>query len=91
MMLALIAALLLILGSVAAYLAAPHQQLRKTAAPRGLGLLGAAAILAALVILLTIMGSATAVFTAVIGLMLLWSILPVAIAWIRYRQSGKSQ
>ena len=86
---AFIAAVLLILGSLAAYLASPHQQLRPASAPRGFAILAAIAILAALIILLTFMGPATAVFATFIGLMVLWSILPVVIAWVRYTQNGK--
>lgn len=85
---AICAIALLIFGTSALYLAAPHQQLRRVAAPRILGLSGGLAIIAALIILLTIMGPATAVFTTVIALMFLWSVPPVVIAWIRFKQKG---
>lgn len=85
---AIVAAILLIVGSFAVYLASPHQKLRPSPAPHGAAIMGAVAIAAALIILLTIMGPATAVFAIFIGLMFMWSIPPVAIAWFRYRQGG---
>lgn len=88
---AILAIALLIFGTSALYLAAPHQQLLSVAAPRILGLSGGLAIIAALIILLTIMGPATAVFTTFIALMLLWSIPPVMIAWVRFKQKGRAR
>lgn len=88
---AILAIALLIFGASALYLAAPHQQLLRVAAPRSLALAGGLAIIVALIILLSIMGPATAVFTIFIALMFLWSIPPVVIAWIRFKQKGDAR
>jgi hypothetical protein len=37
-----------------------------------------------------LMGPATAVFTWMTGLMLLWTIPPVVVGWLRHRQGGKA-
>jgi hypothetical protein len=88
---AALAALLLIGGATGLYLATPHQRL--LARPPAAAWSKPAAMICAacaLVILLMLMGPATAVFTWMTGLMLLWTIPPVVVGWLRHRQGGKA-
>ena len=87
MIVAWLAALLLVVGASWLYLAAPHQIVLKAPVNgRALRLGGIAALTASLVLLLTQMGLATAVFTWTVGLMLLWSVPPIVIRWLRFRK-----
>lgn len=84
-----LAALALLAGAGCLYLAAPHQAL--VAAPlnrRALATGGGIALAVALVLLLSIMGPLTAVFTWTVGLMLVLSVAPVVIRWLRFRNEG---
>lgn len=88
---AALAALLLIGGAIGLYLVAPHQRL--LARPLATAWSKPAAMVCAacaLVILLTLMGPATAVFTWMTGLMLVWTIPPVVIGWLRHRKGDKA-
>jgi len=49
---------------------------------------GALLLLIALVLLLTMQGPATAVFTWVTGAMLVWGIVPAVVRWWRFRQEA---
>ncbi|WP_332786795.1 hypothetical protein [Sphingomonas sp. PB1R3] len=49
---------------------------------------GALLLLIALVLLLTIEGPATAVFTWATGTMLVWSIVPAIVRWWRFRREA---
>lgn len=86
-MLAWLAALATLAGALALYVAAPNQALlpgfviRRRWWARG----GAALLVAALLLLLGVMGPATAVFAWMTGAMLVWSIVPVAARWWRFR------
>lgn len=87
MIIAWLAALVLLTGAACFYLAAPHQIVLKPPVNiRALRIAGGAALVASLVLLLTQMGSATAVFTWTVGLMLLWSVPPIVIRWLRFRK-----
>jgi len=87
MILALIAAIAGVIGATCLYLAAPHQvPLARAPNGRMLRAAGMCGLVIALALLLTIMGSATAVFTLTIGLMLLWTIAPVVIRWLKFRK-----
>ncbi|MFT3964560.1 MAG: hypothetical protein QM690_01600 [Sphingobium sp.] len=87
MIIAWLAALPLLIGAACFYLAAPHQiVLKPPVSGRALQITGAVALLASLVLLLTQMGSATAVFTWTVGLMVLWSVPPIVIRWLRFRK-----
>lgn len=88
-LLAAFAVVLVFAGAAVAYLTAPHQALlkRRMTAPFS-KIAGALALFGALAVLLSLMGPATAVFTWATGLMLLWSIGPVAIGWMRHRRSA---
>lgn len=83
-MIAWIGGLLIGLASLLLYAASPNQQLTR-ARRRGAGLacLGVAVFALGLVLLLQWAGPATAVFIALTLAMLVWSILPVGIAWVR--------
>ncbi|EMD83302.1 hypothetical protein [Pacificimonas flava] len=73
------------------YAAAPHQELAGGEMPRkSLGLLGAVLMGAGLLVLLTWAGKATAVFIGLTVAMLIWSLLPLALAWKRARRDGAS-
>ncbi|WP_375286589.1 hypothetical protein [Sphingomonas sp.] len=88
MILAWLAALALLVGPIALYLASPHQVLlpghvrRRRAWAWG----GAATLVLALALLLAVQGPATAVFTWMTAAMLVWSIVPVAARWWRFRR-----
>lgn len=86
---ALIAAIAGVIGATCLYLAAPYQALLDHA-PDGkiLRIAGICGLVIALVLLLTVMGPATAVFTWTIGLMLLWTVAPVAIRWLKFRKEN---
>lgn len=88
---AAIAGALLIGGGVCLYLTTSYQRLLSAPLPlrtaRVAGWLGLAAALA---ILLSLMGPATAIFTWTVGLMMAWTIPPVAIGWLRYRREAQS-
>jgi hypothetical protein len=88
MILAVLAALLLAAGAAALYIAAPHQSLTVAKAGRTAVYAGMGALAGALVVLLSLMGPAAAVFTWTTGLMLLWSVPPVLIRWLRYRRES---
>lgn len=73
-------------GALALYLASPHQQaLTDPRPPRVLGWAGAGGLLLGLVMLLDWAGSATAVFITLTAAMLVWSTVPLAVAWVRQR------
>jgi hypothetical protein len=87
MLVAWLAALALLIGAGCLYLASPHQAVSTSPVNgRALRLAGTAALLAALVLLLSRMGPATAVFTWTVGLMLLWSLPPIGLRWLRFRK-----
>lgn len=89
MTLAGLAALALILGAGCFYVAAPHQTLiTPPANSRTLRLVGLFGLAIALILLLLFMGPATAVFTWMVGMMLLWSIPPIVIRWLRFRREN---
>lgn len=82
---------LLIGGAICLYAGTPRQRLLATGpAPLPARAAGYACLGAALAILLALMGPATAVFTWTIGLMTVWTILPVAIGWLRHRKETRS-
>lgn len=84
-MIAVAATFALLAGPVLLYLSARHQQWLPRPAPAAVRYAGWAATLLALGLLLLLMGPATAVFTWSTGLMLVWSLLPVVVAWRRAR------
>ncbi len=85
----ILAAVLLTAGALALYLCAPHQRLLSAPARKPAAWIGAALLAAALALLLTMMGPATAVFTWMTALALLWTIPPVVIGWLRFRRSAR--
>lgn len=86
---ALFAAIAVVTGTTCLYLAAPHQALlARVPDTRILLLAGIAGLAAALGLLLTLMGSATAVFTWVVAMMVLWTVPPIVIRWIRFRREN---
>lgn len=89
MITALIAATVGVAGATCLYMAAPNQALlERTPDKRLLRIAGSCGLVIALGLLLTQMGSATAVFTWVIGLMLLWTVTPVIIRWLKFRKEN---
>lgn len=75
--------LLTALGAALAYAGAPHQQVTRTGRHPGRLICGAAAIAAGLPALLAYFGPAAAVFVWLTVAMLVWSVLPLAVAWRR--------
>lgn len=74
-------------GAMCLYIALPHQVIVAKHAPKRLwAWAGAALLAAALALLLTVQGPATAVFTWSTGAMLVWSIVPVVARWWRFRE-----
>lgn len=86
---ATLAVALLIAGGGCLYLTTTHQRLLAAPLPLSARAAGWVCLLAALAILLTFMGPATAVFTWTIGLMMAWTIPPIAIGWLRYRKETR--
>lgn len=75
----------LLCGALLIYAGAANQQLvRRALPPRRVAAAGTAAIMTSLVALLDVAGPAAAAFVVVTGLMLVWSIAPVAVAWWRH-------
>ena len=74
-------------GALCLYLAAPNQALLAGHVRRRRlwAWLGVASLIVALLLLRAAMGSATAVFTWATGAMLVWSVVPVAARWWRFR------
>lgn len=91
MLLAMLAILLLGVGAASLYLTTSHQRLlaRPPATPL-LRIAGAGILAVALAALLMLMGSAAAIFTWTIGLMLVWTIPPIVIGWLHYRKESGS-
>lgn len=87
---ATLAMALLVTGAVRLYLTTAHQRLLPAPLPVRARGIGGACLVGALVILLGLMGTATAVFTWAIGLMVAWTIPPVAIGWLHYRKGTRS-
>lgn len=75
--------LLTALGAALLYAGAPHQQVTRTGRRPAWLICGAAALLAGLPALLVFFGPATAVFVWLTMAMLVWSVLPLAVAWWR--------
>lgn len=86
----LAAAALLIVGAAALYATMVHQRLLSSPLPRRARAAASVALVGALALLLALMGPATAVFTWVIGLMAIWTLLPLATGWLRYRRELQS-
>ncbi|WP_250458663.1 hypothetical protein [Microbulbifer litoralis] len=79
------AAGLMALGALALYLASPNQRLLSRPLPRRpLAAAGGAMLAVSLYLLLQYSGAAAAVFILVTGAMLVWTVLPMAIAYWRH-------
>ena len=77
----------IILSALMLYLASRHQKLLSKALPRKtLGTAGSVLALASLVLLRQVSGPAVSVFILMTGLMLLWTLVPLAIAYNRARR-----
>lgn len=87
-MTAILAGLCLLVGTIALYLASPNQRLRETPLPWARWA-GWTLLIVGQVLLWTIMGAATAVFTSLTAAMLLWSVIPLAVAWQRGEKARK--
>lgn len=76
-------------GALSLYVGTPHQALVRHHVDRSpYRMAGALLLLIALVLLLTIEGPATAVFTWATGTMLVWSIVPAIVRWWRFRREA---
>lgn len=83
------AALATVGGALSLYAGMPHQALvRHDIYRRPCRMAGALLLPIALVLLLTIEGPATAVFTWATGAMLMWSIVPAIVRWWRFRREA---
>lgn len=80
---------LTVAGALLLYLAAPHQKIATRAWGSRAMLAGGVALPAGLVLLLTVMGPASAVFAWMTGAMFVWSVVPLAAAWWRGAPEGK--
>lgn len=87
MLIGWLAALCVLGGAVALYAASPHQAL--FASTRRWRPAGAALLVIGLGLLLTLQGPATAVFTWTTGAMLVWSTVPIAARWWRFRAEAQ--
>lgn len=70
-------------GAALLYAGAPHQQVTRSGRRPMLLIGGGAALLVSLPALLAFFGPATAVFVWLTMTMLVWSVLPLAVAWRR--------
>lgn len=86
----LAAALTMVVGAGLLYLSTRHQAALARPLGRPARWTGALAVVASLLFLLSFMGSATAVFTWLTVLMVLWSLPPVVIRWLGYRRENKA-
>ena len=76
-------------GALCLYASTRHQALiRSGVAARPCRIVGTLLLSIALALLLTVQGPATAVFTWATGTMLVWSMVPVAIGWWRFRRGA---
>ncbi|WP_116368159.1 hypothetical protein [Parahaliea mediterranea] len=79
----------LIAAALGLYLASPHQKLTTRTLPaRTLALSGCALVGVSFYLLNRYFGSATSVFLLLTALMLLWSLPPLAVAYLRHRSGG---
>jgi len=86
-MLGFLGMVIVIGASLALYLASPHQLVVKRTRPtQVLAWGGLAGLVLGLVVLLQWAGPATAVFIAVTLAMLVWTVVPLAAAWLRRRK-----
>jgi hypothetical protein len=78
-------------GALALYVAAPNQALLagQVLHRRGWRVAGVLLLAVALAMLLTALGSATAVFTWATGAMLVWSVVPIVARWWRFRGEAR--
>ena len=90
MLLTLVATVLLLIGCLAVYAATKHQALLAKPAPPPVGMVGGGLILSALAAFLCVAGPATAVFIWMTATMLVWSLVPIAAKWIRWK-TGESR
>lgn len=85
------AAVLIVLGAGLLYLASPNQRLYAAALPlRLLALTGMLLLLVALLLLLQFSGSATSVFILLTGVMLMWTVPPMVIGYLRHKRGGET-
>lgn len=87
MIVAWLAASATLAGAVAVYLSAPNQALTTGLVThrRAWRWAGGAALALAVVLLLTMQGCGTAVFTWITGMMLVWTVVPVVARWWHFR------
>ena len=86
----LAAAFLMVSGAGLLYLASPNQKLVGRTVPcRLFSIVGLMSLVTALPLLLKYSGSGTSVFILITGVMLLWTILPMAIAYFRHKQEAQ--
>lgn len=81
------AALFTLLGALFLYLVAPQQKLLQQTCAPWTGWAGLLMTGVSLVFLLQVFGAATAVFVQLTVLMLLWSTVPV---WVAYQRTGRA-
>ncbi len=86
---AILAGLCLLGGTMALYLASSNQRLRETPFPAQMQWAGWGLLAVGQVLLWTIMGIATALFTSMTAAMLLWTVVPLAVAWRRGERARK--
>jgi len=86
---ALLGLICAVTGASALYLASPNQQmLAQRIAPRIGCMLGIAALIVSLTSFLQVTGPATAVYVLLTAVMLIWTVLPLAFAWLRKRKAS---
>jgi len=84
------AVFLIISGSMLLYLASRNQKVTVRALPgRIFSLVGGLSLVTALVLLRQYSGSATSVFILMTGVMLVWTIPPMVIAYLRHNGEGQ--
>jgi len=85
------AAVLLALGSMLLYLASANQRLFPIVLPaRMLGWTGLLLLAFSLVLLLQYSGSGSAVFILMTGVMFMWTVPPMAIAYLKRKREGQA-
>lgn len=82
---------LIMLGANLVHLASPHQKLMRVAGPRRpvIAAVGTAMLAIATLLLVRALSFLGGIFTALTLVMLLWSVPPLAIAWLRQRREAR--
>lgn len=83
-----LAMVLATIGALLAYAGSTHQRLIPTQRP-AFRWIGWALLAIALILLLSSFGTPAAIFTWITFAMLIWSVVPLVVAWRKWRKQGE--